>query len=137
MAKSKSPYLKKVKAAREKEVHDTGIRMANWAHQIALDALILTLGYSEAMHGRTMGPERICEVAAAWSQMYVKIMRGASYEPDADVVRAQVDKLLKPKMPPEIYKPWELRYPEWRPLTLEEEVQAYRAMWKRAGMLTE
>ena len=72
-----------------------------------------------------------------WTELFLWIMRGLEGYPDSDAIREQVDKLLKPKVPEELYIQWTGRYVGTFDETLEEEVKRMRPKWLRDGDLTE
>lgn len=59
---------------------------------------------------------------------------GASYRPDADAIRTEVDKLLKAKLSPDRFGPWAVRYPHWTEDALEVEAKKKRGKWVKDGM---
>lgn len=131
----KNAFLTKIQKKHERE-EKTAIMLAEkWTRQAALDALVLLLGYGEIMGKDSWGMKRIERAANEWTTLFLWILRGAQGSPDSDAIREQVDRLLKPKVTPELYRVWEERYPNWITETLEEEVQRLRPGWKREGDL--
>lgn len=129
----KNAFLTQIQAKKEKDVHDTSIRMANWTQQAAYDALVMTLGYDNVVYGRNMGTESIDKVATAWAKNLMYVMKGMGMETDADFHRAKTDEKVKAKVPAEIYVPWEQRYVEWLAQTTEEEAKRLRKYWEKNG----
>lgn len=93
MAKNKG--FRRRDAAQKQRAIDTGITMHQLVGQVDLDALILTLAYGECMGNDRWGRERIERFCLEWRQNTAYVYRGLDPEdPEADAVRADVDKRL-------------------------------------------
>ena len=133
----KNAFLKKMQANHEREAK-TAITLAEkWTRQAACDALVLLLGYGDCMGKIKWGQKGIPQAVNEWTELFLWVLKGAQGEPDSDAIRAQVDKLLKEKVPPELYGEWEKRYPGWFTETLEQEAERMRPGWKREGKIAE
>ena len=131
---SKNAYLKKMQAKHDRRVLNVGTTMSQWSSQIALDALIETLGYGDCMKNDTWGEQRIVAFAKEWLVNVDKIWGGLTRQPDADAIRETTDRLLKKKIP-SVYGPWDERYLGWKNDSLEQEVEKFRGLWKRQSLL--
>lgn len=133
MAK-KNAFLTKLQYEKQQEVERVGETMKAWTEQAAVDAIILTLAYGDNMKP-VWGNVRIMAFLREFVKMYRKVCSGISRAPDADGYRGEVDKLLRAKILPEQFTPWEERYRNWETLTMKEEVAENRPLWKRTGHL--
>lgn len=130
MAKNKG--FRRRDAAQKRRAIDTGITMHQLVGQVDLDALILTLGYGECMGNDRWGPERLRRFCLEWRQTTAYVYRGLDPEdPEADAVRADVDKRLFAKTTEDDRTPWEERYPMQQRETLEEETKRMKNRRKR------
>lgn len=130
---AKNAYLAKLQAQKEKEVHDTSIRMSYWTQQAAYDALVMTLGHDNVVYGKNMSAEVIDQVCIAWAKNLNFVMKGMGMETDADFYRAKTDEKVKAKVPEEVWEPWEQRYVQWLQRTTEEEASWLRKYWEKSG----
>ena len=129
-------FLTKMQARHEKEAKTSIMLAEKWTRQAALDALVLTLGYGECM-GKPWGATRIKRFVDEWVPVFLWVLQGAQGDPDSDAIREQVDKRLKPKVPPDIYGDWAHRYPGFIAETIAEEQDRLRPKWKKDGMSTD
>lgn len=130
MAKNKG--FRRRDAAQKQLAIDTGITMHQLVGQVDLDALILTLAYGECMGNDRWGQERIERFCLEWRQNTAYVYRGLdSEDPEADAVRADVDKRLFAKTTEDDRTPWPERYPMQQRETLEEEAKRTRNWRKR------
>lgn len=135
MAK-RNGFLTKMQARHEKEAKTSIMLAEKWTRQAALDALVLTLGYGECM-GKPWGATRIKRFVDEWVPVFLWVLQGAQGDPDSDAIREQVDKRLKPKVPPDIYGDWAHRYPGFIAESIQEEQDRFRSRWKKDGMDTD
>lgn len=133
----KNDFLKKMQEKHKQEAKTSVVLTEKWTRQAACDALVLLFGYGKCMNGKPWGQKRIYNAVMEWTELFLWIMRGLQGYPDSDAIREQVDKLLKTKVPPELYIQWTGRYVGTFDETLEEEVQRMRPKWVRDGDLTE
>lgn len=133
---AKNAFLKKLQAEQERKSKAVGDLTERWALQAALDAALITLGYGECMGNDQWGAKRLEAFGDELVKNMLWVTSGARYEPGADGVRAEVDKLLQKKIP-ERFGPWPMRYKYWIEPTLEEEAAKNRSKWKKDGMDTE
>ena len=133
---AKNAFLKKMQAKHEYEAKTAIMLAEKWTRQAALDALVLTLGYGECM-GEPWGAMRIKRFVDEWVPVFLWVLQGAQGDPDSDAIREQVDKRLKPKVPPELYGDWGHRYPDFIEETIAEEQERFRSRWKKDGMDTD
>lgn len=120
-----------------KHQQETMRRMAiteQWLKQAGLDAALITLGYGSCMGKDQWGAERLVRFGEEFIKNLWWICGGLQYSPDADAVRAKVDKLLKDKLPEESYRDWGVRYSFWIEKSLEDEAKAERSKWIREGV---
>lgn len=108
--------------------------MSQWSSQIALDALVKTLGYGDCMKNDPWGEQRIVAFAREWAANVDDIWGGLGRRADADAIRETTDRMLKKKIP-SVYGPWEERYRGWKTESLAQEVEKLRGLWKRQGLL--
>lgn len=125
--------LAELQEQKEKEVHETSIRMAYWTQQAGYDALVMTLGHDNVVYGNNMSAEVIEKVAAAWAKNMTFVIKGMGMETDADYYRAKTDEKVKAKVPEAVWEPWEQRYVQWRERTTEEEAGWLRKYWEEQG----
>ena len=130
----KNAFLKKMQANNDVKVLNVGSTMSQWASQIAMDALVKTLGYGDCMKNDPWGEQRIVALVKEWLVYVDEIWDGLGRKPDADAIRQTTDDLLKKKIP-SVFAPWEERYRGWKPESLEQEVDKFRGLWKRQGLL--
>ena len=130
----KNAFLKKMQAQSDAKMMSVGSTMSQWASQIALDALVKTLGYGDCMKNDPWGEQRIVALVKEWLGYVDEIWDGLGRKPDADAIRQTTDDLLKRKIP-SVFAPWEERYRGWKPESLEQEVDKFRGLWKRQGLL--
>ena len=131
----KNAFLKRMQANHEREAK-TGIMLAEkWTRQAACDALVLLFGYGECMGGTKWGKKRILRAVEEWTELFLWVLKGLQGAPDSDAVRIQADRLLKEKVPEDLYREWDGRYPGWESETLEQEAERLRPAWKREGAL--
>ena len=130
----KNAFLKKMQAQSDAKMMSVGSTMSQWASQIALDALVKTLGYGDCMKNDPWGEQRIVALVKEWLGYVDEIWDGLGRKPDADAIRQTTDDLLKKKIP-SVFAPWEERYRGWKPESLEQEVDKFRGLWKRQGLL--
>lgn len=130
---SKNAFLSKIKKQEEVNITLT----EKWVRQAACDALVLLLGYGKCMGDDTWGTERIYRAVMEWTEIFLWIIRGLEGHPDSDAIQVQVDRLLVPKVRPELFGDWHYRYVGFVKETLEQEVKRLRAKWKREGKLAE
>lgn len=136
MAK-RNDFLTKMQV-RHKNVAKTAVVLAEkWMLQAALDALVLTLGYGQSMGRTPWGAKRIKRFTDDWAENFLLVKKGSEGDPDSDAIRAEVDKLLRAKVPPENYGDWGMRYPGFIEETIQEEQERLRPRWKRDGMDTD
>ncbi len=133
----KNDFLKKMQEKHKQEAKTSVVLTEKWTRQAACDALVLLFGYGKCMNGKPWGQKRIYNAVMEWTELFLWIMRGLEGYPDSDAIREQVDKLLKSKVPPELYIQWTGRYVGTFDETLEEEVKRMRPKWLRDGDLTE
>lgn len=133
---AKNAFLKKLQAEQERKNKAVGDLTERWTMQAALDAAIITLGYGSCMGGDTWGAKRLEAFGDEFVQNLLWVVTGARYDPGADGVRSEVDKLLKKKIPHR-FGPWPMRYVHWIEPTLEEEAAQNRSKWKKEGMNTD
>ena len=136
MAK-KNAFLTKLQEKHKQEAKTSIVLTEKWTRQAACDALVLLLGYGESMGKTKWGQKKIYRAVMEWTDLFLWILRGLEMHPDSDAIREQTDKLLKPKVPPELYRQWTGRYVGTFEETLEEEVQRMHPKWVRDGDLTE
>ena len=120
-----------------KHKQDTKRQMAiteQWVKQAGLDAALITLGYGSCMGKGQYGAERLVRFGEEFIKNLWWVCEGLAYSPDADAVRAKVDKLLKDKLPEESYREWGARYAFWVDKTLEDEARDERNKWIREGV---
>lgn len=133
----KNDFLTKMQEKHKQEAKTAVVLTEKWTRQAACDALVLLFGYGESMGKKPYGQEKIYRAVMEWTELFLWIMRGLEGYPDSDAIREQVDKLIKPKVPEELYRKWEGRYVGMQEETLEEEVKRMRPKWLRDGDLTE
>ena len=133
----KNDFLKKMQEKHKQEAKTSVVLTEKWTRQAACDALVLLFGYGKSMGKKPWGQKKIYRAVMEWTELFLWIMRGLEGYPDSDAIRKQVDKLLKSKVPPELYIQWTGRYVGTFDETLEEEVQRMRPKWLRDGDLTE
>ena len=131
---AKNDFLKKMQMQRDLHVLHVGSTMSQWSSQIALDALIKTLGYGDCMKNDPWGEQRIVAFAREWLVNVDEIWGGLGRQADADAIRETTDRLLKKKIP-SVYGPWDERYIGWKTESLAQEVEKLRGLWKRHGLL--
>lgn len=131
---SKNAFAKRMQARHDSKVLNVGTTMSQWSSQICLDALVKTLGYGSCMKNDPWGEQRIVAFAREWLSNADEIWGGLTRQPDADAIRIETDKLLKKKIP-SVYGPWKARYIGWQEVGLEKEVEKFRGLWKRQGLL--
>jgi hypothetical protein len=131
---AKNAFLKKLQAQSEEKAKQTGDITERWTRQAALDAAILTLAYGKCMGNDRWGAKRLESFGDEFVENLLYVTKGASYQPDADSVRADVDKLLKAKLHPDRFGPWAFRYAFWVEDPLEVEAQKKRGEWIREGV---
>ena len=136
MAK-RNGFLTKMQARHEYEAKTSIVLAEKWTRQAAMDALCLTLGYGKCMGKRTWGATRIARFADEWVENFLWVLRGVQGDPDSDAIRAQADKLIRPKVPPDRYREYDYRYPGFIAETLAEEQERLRPKWKKDGMDTD
>ena len=133
----KNAFLTKMQKNHEREAK-TAITLAEkWTRQAACDALVLLLGYGDCMGKIKWGQKGIPQAVNEWTELFLWVLKGAQDQPDSDAVREKVDTLLKAKVPEELYRDWENRYPGWFTETLEQEAERMRPKWKRDGKVAE
>lgn len=132
---AKNAFLRKLQAEQERKSKAVGDLTERWSMQAALDAAIITLGYGYCMGNDQWGAKRLEAFGDEFVQILLWVVTGARYEPGADGVRREVDKLLKKKIP-DRFGPWPMRYIHWIEPTLEEEAAKNRNKWKKEGMDT-
>lgn len=130
----KNAYLTQMQRQQDTRMLNMGTVMMQWSTQVAVDALIKTLGYGACMKNDPWGEQRILALAEEWLANIDHIWGGISRQPDADAIRRQTDTMLKKKIP-SAYGPWEQRYIEWTEDTLSREVSKFRGLWKKQGLL--
>lgn len=135
MAK-KNAFLIKLQKESEAKAKKTGDLTERWTRQAALDAAIITLAYGDCMKNDPWGAKRLEAFGDEFVKNLLYVTKGASYAPDADAIRAEVDKLLKAKLSPERFGEWAMRYPYWIEDPLEVEAQKQRKSWTKEGMST-
>lgn len=133
----RNAFLTKMQAQHEREAKTSIALAEKWTRQAAMDALCITLGYGKCMRKRRWGATLIARCADEWVENFLWVLKGAQGDPDSDAIRAQVDKLLKQKVPPERYRDWDYRYPGFIAETIAEERDRLRPKWKRDGMDTD
>jgi hypothetical protein len=133
----KNDFLTKMQEKHKQEAKTAVVLTEKWTRQAACDALVLLFGYGESMGKKPWGQEKIYRAVMEWTELFLWIMRGLEGYQDSDAIRVQVDRLLKPKVPEELYREWDGRYPGMLGETMEEEVQRMRPKWLRDGDLTE
>lgn len=133
---AKNAFLKKIQAEQERKSKAVGDLTERWALQAALDAALITLGYGECMGDDKWGAKRLEAFGDEFAKTVLWVTSGARYDPSADGVRAEVDKLLQQKIPHR-FGPWPMRYIHWIEPTLEEEAAKNRSRWKKEGMDTD
>ena len=133
----KNAFLTKMQEKHKQEAKTSVVLTEKWTRQAACDALVLLFGYGKCMNGKPWGQKKIYRAVMEWTELFLWIMRGLEGYPDSDAIREQVDKLLKSKVPPELYIQWTGRYVGTFDETLEEEVKRMRPKWLRDGDLTE
>lgn len=131
----KNAFLTKMQQQHKREAQTAIILTEKWIRQAACDALVLLLGYGEIMGKTKWGQKKNYRAVMEWTELFLWILRGLEMHPDSDAIREQVDKLLKPKVPEELYREWGVRYPGMLGETMEEEVQRMRPKWLRDGEL--
>ena len=136
MAK-RNDFLTKMQRRHEFEAKTSVILAEKWTRQAACDALVLLLGYGDAMGGKPWGREKILKAVNEWTEVFLWVSKGAQGDPDSDAIRVKVDRMLKPKVPEELYRDWEGRYPGWQEETFEQETDRMRPGWKREGKIAE
>ena len=129
--------LTDIKKKHEQETKVSITLTEKWARQAACDALVLLFGYGKCMNGKTWGREHIYRGVMEWTEYFLWILRGLEGYPDSDAIRVEVDRLLEPKVPPELYRQWTGRYVGTFDETLEEEVSRMREKWIKDGDLAE
>lgn len=133
----KNAFLAKMQQQHKQEAKASIVLTEKWTRQAACDALVLLLGYGNCLGKTKWGQKRIYRAVMEWTELFLWVLRGLEGCPDSDAIREQVDKLLKPKVPPELYRQWTGRYVGTFEETLEEEVQRMHPKWVRDGDLTE
>lgn len=136
MAK-RNAFLTKMQARHKNEAKTAVVLAEKWMLQAALDALVLTLGYGQSMGRTPWGAKRIKRFTDDWAENFLLVKKGSEGDPDSDAIRAEVDKLLRAKVPPENYGDWGMRYPGFIEETIQEEQERLRPRWKRDGMDTD
>lgn len=131
---AKNAFLTKLQIEQDQKIQLVGNTMSQWSTQIAMDALVKTLGYGDCMKKDPWGEQRILAFAKEWAANVDEIWGGLTRQPDADAIRQQTDKLIEKKIP-SMYGPWESRYIMWKNQTLASEVAKCRGLWKRQGLL--
>lgn len=132
MAK-KNAFLQKMQYEKDMAALTTSKRFGQWMVQAGTDALVLTLGYDDVMKGRNWGEQRIREFGAAWATNLTLVMQGMGMRPDADAIRAEVDKLVRGKTSEERFVPWENRYQDWQDRSVEAERKMLGKYWEKTG----
>ena len=133
---AKNAFLKKMQAKNERDSMNLMDLTERFARQAMHDAALLTLAYGKCMGNDPWGPKRLEAFGRECLENYWFVMDGAQFSPDADAVRAQIDKLLKAKLPEDIYCSWPERYRGWVEESIEGEAQNRRSKWARGGMDT-
>ena len=101
----KNAFLKKMQAQSDAKMMSVGSTMSQRASQIALDALVKTLGYGDCLKNDPWGEQRIVALVKEWLGYVDEIWDGLGRKPDAAAIRQTTDDLLKKKIP-SVFAPW-------------------------------
>lgn len=96
---AKNAFLTKLQIEQDQKIRLVGNTMSQWSTQIAMDALVKTLGYGDCMKKDPWGEQRILAFAKEWAANVDEIWGGLTRQPDADAIRQQTDKLIEKKSP--------------------------------------
>lgn len=96
---AKNAFLTKLQIEQDQKIRLVGNTMSQWSTQIAMDALVKTLGYGDCMKKDPWGEQRILAFAKEWAANVDEIWGGLTRQPDADAIRQQTDKLIEKKIP--------------------------------------
>ena len=100
-------YMRRMEA-----VHDEGVKLG----EKLTKQFMSDVGLIAAHRCLGLGPKRLAEFVKEWGMLYSKYYPAfwvAKANPEADVLRAELDVLLLESMPAGMsYEPFECRYPE-------------------------
>lgn len=133
----KNAFLTKVQRQNDAVARDMTNRMANWVRQACGDALYIMLTHSGMIYGKNLSDAKARECLAEWDEIFHMVFDGLGTAPDADYKREKTDRLLKEKLPPEMFDPWPERYVDWLELNTGEEAERFRRHWAKMGLLGE
>lgn len=116
----------------EQKALDSLELMKQLCDQCCVDAMVLTLAYGECMGNDRWGEDRVNRFCEEWAKNMLYVMEGLEGKTqEADFIRADIDKRLKAKVPPEKYVDWSGRYPMFQTETLEEEHAKNGKAWRQ------
>lgn len=133
----KNAFLTKIQQQNDAVARDMTNRMANWVRQACGDALYIMLTHCRMIYGKNLSDAKARECLAEWDEIFHMVFDGLSCAPDADFKREKTDRLLKEKLPPEMFDPWPKRYVDWNELNIGEEAERFRRYWQKNGLLAE
>lgn len=82
-----------------------------WMGQLMMDVFGITLAGEEVMGKDTFGEKRLAKIETAINQRISEVMPALTGGPEADYIRATVDRRLKQIKPDAL--PWTERYEGW------------------------
>lgn len=106
MAKKRNDFLSRIQAQQAREMEHAAAVGAAYLQAAIFDAAMLTLGYDEMMGKNPWGGEKLSRFTFALYEWFRFVWYGVGFEPDADARRAEVDKLLRKKLPAKYFVPW-------------------------------
>lgn len=135
MAKKRNDFLSRIQAQQAREMEHAATVGAAYLQAAVFDAAMLTLGYDEMMGKNPWGGEKLSRFTFALYEWFRFVWYGVGFEPDADARRAEVDKLLRKKLPAKYFVPWEERYQYWTQESLDQEAARFRKEHRKAAQL--
>lgn len=103
----KNAYAAKLQAQRDAREYIIKL----WMGQLMMDVFSITLADEEVMDKDTFGKKRLAKIEAAINQRIAEVMPALTGGPEADYIRATVDRRLKQIKPDA--PSWAERYEGW------------------------
>lgn len=103
----KNAYAAKLQAQRDAREYIIKL----WMGQLMMDVFGITLADEEVMGKDTFGEKRLARIETAINQRISEVMPALTGGPEADYIRATVDRRLKQIKPDAL--PWTERYEGW------------------------
>lgn len=126
-----SPFMRAVATRNEEIVRAAVQNMRMLMEHAMVDSVIMTLGYSNCIHGKNLGTEAIETVIRQLWENYKWYYTAFTDAPDADAVAAKRDELIRKKTTEQEFMTFREFYPMLEHLTLEQEKDLNRARWMR------